>query len=186
VNVPGLRRLVVVAAISLAIASLGSCASGEGTGLDSTTSSTSPPPSLQPMQMTVIQVAGLDRPEPPPAADPSATTVATVPVDPAQTWSADAWGPDTADPVPVVPEGFTPVVLWDQVPTAGRSLRFQSARMDGDTLVIEADRMEPGAGCVTAQVVVGTTYLLGVRVDGVTPATPVRLETRPVPVDCPS
>lgn len=136
------------------------------------------------MQMTVIQVAGLDRPQPPVGADPGAATVATVPTDPAQVWTAAAWGPDSTDPVPVVPEGFTPVVLWDQVPTAGRSIRFQSARKDGDALVITADRTEPGAGCVAAQVVVGTAYLLGVRVDGVTPATPVRLETRSIPVDC--
>jgi hypothetical protein len=184
VSAPGSRQVATTIAAVLLIAFAGACSTGGDAA--STTTDTSAPPEIQPMQMTVIQVAGLDRADPPTGAESGATTVATVPVDPMATWAADAWGPDTTDPVPVVPEGFTPVVLWDQVPTAGRSLRFQSARMDGDTLVIEADRMEPGAGCVTAQVVVGTTYLLGVRVDGVTPATPVRLETRPVPVDCPS
>jgi hypothetical protein len=137
-----------------------------------------------PMQMSVILLAGIDRPEAPGSSDSSDSPQATAPKVATKEWTASAWGPDSKDQMPSIPSGFTPVLVWDKVPGTGWSLQFQSAKKVGGKLVIRADRGIPGKGCETKPQAVGTTYLLGVDVKGVTPSTPVTLKVRKSTISC--
>ena len=137
-----------------------------------------------PMQMSVVLLAGVDRPEPPGDGNSSVSPQATVPKSATKEWKASAWGPDGKDQMPSIPTGFTPVLVWDRVAGTGWSLLFQSAKKTGGKLVITADRGIPGKGCETKSKPVGTTYLLGVDVKGVTPSTPVVLKVRKNTISC--
>ena len=136
------------------------------------------------MQMSVVLLAGVDRPEPPGGSDSSDSPQVTVPRSASKEWTASAWGPEGGDQMPSVPTGFTPVLVWDKVAGTGWSLQFQSAKKVGGKLVINADRGIPGKGCETRPRPVGTTYLLGVDVKGVTSSTPVTLKVRKNTISC--
>ena len=137
-----------------------------------------------PMQMSVILLAGVDRPEPPGSGDGEGTTRVTVPKSASKEWTPDGWGPESNDQMPSIPTGYTPVLVWDEVPGTGWSLQFQSAKKVGGTLVVNVDRGIPGKGCETQPKKVGTTYLLGVDTKGVTASTPVRLKVRKNTISC--
>ncbi len=136
------------------------------------------------MAMSVILLAGVDRAEPPGDSDSSDSPQATVPKSAAKAWTPGGWGPASNDQMPSIPTGFTPVLVWDEVPGTSWSLQFQSAKKVGEKLVINADRGIPGKGCDTKPEKVGTSYLLGVDVKGVTPSTPVRLKIRKSTISC--
>lgn len=137
-----------------------------------------------PMQMSVVLLAGVDRPEPPGSGDRSGSTQVTVPKSAVKEWTPDGWGPESNDQMPSIPTGYTPVLVWDEVPGTGWSLQFQSAKKVGGTLVLNVDRGIPGTGCETRPKKVGTTYLLGVDTKGVTASTPVRLKVRKTTISC--
>ena len=158
-------------------------AKGASTTAPATTAAGGATTSL-PMQMSVVLLAGVDRPEPPGDGNSSVSPQATVPKSATKEWKASAWGPDGKDQMPSIPTGFTPVLVWDKVPGTGWSLLFQSAKKSGGKLVITADRGIPGKGCETKPKAVGTTYLLGVDVKGVTPSTPVTLKIRKNTISC--
>lgn len=136
------------------------------------------------MQMSVILLAGVDRPDAPGGGDSSDSPQVTVPKSASKEWKASAWGPEGNDQMPSIPTGFTPVLVWDKVPGTGWSLQFQSAKKVDGKLVIRADRGIPGEGCETKPRAVGTTYLLGVDTKGVTSSTPVTLKVRKNTISC--
>ena len=136
-----------------------------------------------PMQMSVVLLAGVDRPEPPGGGSTDSPQV-TVPRSASKEWKASAWGPEGGDQMPSIPTGFTPVLVWDKVAGTSWSLQFQSAKKVDGKLVISADRGIPGKGCDTKPTPVGTTYLLGVDVKGVTSSTPVTLKVRKNTISC--
>ena len=136
------------------------------------------------MQMSVILLAGVDRPDAPGGGDSSDSPQVTVPKSASKEWKASAWGPEGNDQMPSIPTGFTPVLVWDKVPGTGWSLQFQSAKKVDGKLVIRADRGIPGEGCETKPKAVGTTYLLGVDTKGVTSSTPVTLKVRKNTISC--
>jgi len=107
-----------------------------------------------------------------------------VPKSATKEWTPDGWGPDSNDQMPSIPTGFTPVLVWDKVDGTGWSMQFQSAKKVDGKLVIRADRGIPGKGCETKPQPVGTTYLLGVDVKGITPSTPVVLKVRTNTISC--
>ena len=159
-------------------------AKGSATTAPATTAAGGMTTTSLPMQMSVVLLAGVDRPEPPGDGNSSVSPQATVPKSATKEWKASAWGPDGKDQMPSIPTGFTPVLVWDKVPGTGWSLLFQSAKKSGGKLVITADRGIPGKGCETKPKAVGTTYLLGVDVKGVTPSTPVTLKIRKNTISC--
>lgn len=136
------------------------------------------------MQMSVILLAGVDRPDAPGGSDSSDSPQVTVPRSASKEWRASAWGPEGNDQMPSIPTGFTPVLVWDKVPGTGWALQFQSAKKVDGKLVIRADRGIPGKGCETRPTPVGTTYLLGVDTKGVTSSTPVVLKVRKNTISC--
>lgn len=136
--------------------------------------------------MRVILVAGVDRTDPPGGTGSDASPQATVPASVDQSWTSAGWGPaGSDDPPPPMPDGFTPVLAWVQFPTTGWTVDVVDAGLVDGTLVLAAERIAPGAGCVNAQVLTGVSYLLGVRIDDeVTSSTPVEVRFSDRTLDC--
>ena len=159
-------------------------AKGAATTAPATTAAGGATTTSLPMQMSVVLLAGVDRPEAPGDGSSSVSPQATVPKSASKEWKSSAWGPKGKDQMPAIPTGFTPVLVWDKVAGTGWSLQFQSAKKVDGKLVITADRGIPGKGCETKPRPVGTTYLLGVDVKGVTPSTSVVLKVRKNTISC--
>jgi len=185
--------LVALAATALLAAACGGAddsaatsttAAGSAASSSTTAAAGGSSTTFMPMQMSVILLAGVDRPEPPGSGDGKGTTQVTVPKSASKEWTPDGWGPESNDQMPSIPTGYTPVLVWDEVPGTGWSLQFQSAKKVGGTLVLNVDRGIPGKGCETKPRKVGTTYLLGVDTKGVTASTPVRLKVRKNTISC--
>lgn len=186
--------LLSLVAVALLCAACGGTDDSAATTTTVTRSSTTAPAttaavggstsSTMQMQMSVILLAGVDRPDAPGGSDSADSPQVTVPRSAAKEWKGSAWGPESNDQMPSIPTGFTPVLVWDKVPGTGWSLQFQSAKKVGGKLVIRADRGIPGKGCETKPTAVGTTYLLGVDTKGVTSSTPVTLKIRRNTISC--
>ena len=112
-------------------------------------------------ELTFSLLAEQHRAIPPDGEADDATTLAVVGGDVDVRWST--WGPTraSAPPPPELPDGATPVFLWDH----GKDLTIDRV-VDGPVgLVVEATRARPPAGCGASAEVGGTTFLLAVDGD---------------------